>query len=479
MDNDRTMNSLLSKIYSLLVTPDSVTGTDSLNKNAFVSFCVPGIPVPASALDFLNLKTKYDFEAAARFSRFVNFAPKPTGFWVGTGAEIWQIYQDALNSAIVEPRQLNEEQAQELKAAQKKLYIYKSVVDPNTGTITHTSEPSLLMSDYNKYRKEYNDAVIALNKVIMTVTNDPDNNEAAQELALNGQVYRQNVDAALQQWNTVKNTVEVAQETIANFSSDGPLLLFQSIRNDLGVMKMTDSLKGVFYPTTYFPDQFWNSDGWSVFTTSESEEHSYWHDETTSWGGGASAGWGLWSSSVGVSHTDTRHYDSCSTKNYKISFDLIQVPLVRPWLNPMLFTNRAWKLQNGVEVLSDGNPIPSTSGTLPLLPTSVLIIRNLSLSFDMTDTANTSYSSETHASGSVGWGPFSLRGGYDSVSTGGTHDYKSNNEGITCPGMQVIGFVCDLVPKSPNADFALLSEQLARFGVFNQEQLTTFHRVIF
>ena len=478
MNDARAMNALLSKIYSTLTSPDSVTGTNSFNQNAFVSFCVPGIPIPSAALDFLNLTSTADFEAAARFSRFANFAPKPTGFWIGSGPEIWQIYEDALNSAVVEPRQLTDQQKGQLKDAEDKLWTYKSLI-ARDGTIIYTKQSSQLQLDYNAFKQAYQSALLSLNKVIMTAKNDPNNNEAAQDLALNGPIYRQNVDDAFQQWNTVKSAVEVAQETIAELSSDGPLLLFQSMRNDLHIMQMMDSQKSIYYSTTFFPAQFWNADSWTTFSLAETEEHQYWSDSTTSWGGGVAGVYGLWYGSVGVSHTDTVHHDSCNTRNYKVSFDLIQIPLVRPWLNPMLFMNHAWRLQQGGAILSDGNPLPSTGGTLPLLPTSLLVARNLSVSLDMTDEDNTSYRSETNTKGTVGWGLFSLRGGYDKVSSGGTHDYKSSDDGIKCSGMQVIGFVCDIVPKSPNPDPALLSERLARFGTFHTEPRTSFYRIPF
>lgn len=475
MNDIRTMNSFLSKLYTLITAPDSETGTNSLNENAFLSFVTPGIPLPMAAVDFLNFKTLNDFACAARFSRFVNNIPKPTGFWVSSAVETWQAYKDAINSAIVEPRQLTAQQTVQLKDAQDKLYSYKSVIDKQTGTITYVTQPSQLQKDYDGCRKIYESTLIKLNNVIITANNDP-TSSAAEDLALNGPIYRQDVQDALQQWNTIRNTVETAQELIAELSSDGPLLLFQEMRNDLQIMQMLDTKKAIYYPTTYFPEQFWNSNGWSSFSMAESEEHSYWNDSTTNWGGGASGGWGLWSSSVGVSHTDTRHYDSCNTSGYKISFDLIQIPLQRSWMNSMLFLSRAWRLQNGVAPLSDGNPPPGTTGSLSLMPTSMLVARNLNVTINMTDTVNTSYRSETRASGSVGWGPFSVRGGYDNVSSGGTHDYTSNDGGIICPGMQVIGFVCDLVPKSPNPDNAQLSQHLSTFGSFEREALTAFHR---
>jgi hypothetical protein len=86
------------------------------------------------------------------------------------------------------------------------------------------------------------------------------------------------------------------------------------------------------------------------------------------------------------------------------------------------------------------------------------------MNLNMTSTQNKSHRTEDHAGGSVGWGPFSLRGGYDRVSSTNQHDYKSTDSGITSDGMQIIAFVCNIVPKSPVWDPHLL-------GIFAPEAL--------
>ena len=464
MADDRVMNALLAKIYQLLTAPDQVTGSNSLNDNAFITFCVPGVPLNESALDFLNMTTKQQIDAGARFSRFVNAAPKPTGFWTTSASPLWSIYLDAINNAIVNPRSISPDDQKRLDAATSVLWSYKSKIDPITGAIIRVKVPSQNYSDYKGFEKDYNDALIALNGKVIWVNNNPNDNAAAQDLAMNGPIYRQAVTDAWNQWGTVKNTVEVAQQTISQITSDGPALFFQRIKNDLATMRLMDSLRSEYYPTAYFPNEFWKSNSWTNFKFGHDEEHKYWNESSTNWGGGTSGGWGLWSWSVGVQHSDHKTYDSCNTNNFQVSVDLVQIPLVRPWLEPLLFSNHSWRLQPGAAPISDGAPLPATQGTMPILPTSMIVARNLQVTLDMTDTVNTTYNSTTRGSGSVGWGPFSLRGGYESVSSGGTHDYSSTNAGLSCPGMQVLGFVCSVLPKSPNADPALLGADLFELG---------------
>ena len=54
---------------------------------------------------------------------------------------------------------------------------------------------------------------------------------------------------------------------------------------------------------------------------------------------------------------------------------------------------------------------------------------------------------QIQAGGSVGWGPFKVGGSYSRGEE--KRDFKFNGEGggISIPGMQLIGFINNLVPK--------------------------------
>ena len=79
-----------------------------------------------------------------------------------------------------------------------------------------------------------------------------------------------------------------------------------------------------------------------------------------------------------------------------------------------------------------------------------IFARNIVIESAEFATAYQASQSSTEVGGSVGWGPFCLSGSYSS-SEGSTH-FESHVDGarITVPGMQIIGFVNELVGKSPN-----------------------------
>ena len=77
------------------------------------------------------------------------------------------------------------------------------------------------------------------------------------------------------------------------------------------------------------------------------------------------------------------------------------------------------------------------------------------MAIDMNTTENSYFASQTAASASVGWGPFSVRGNYSRNETRKTHDCVRNAAGLEAPGMQILGFICQFLPECPNPDAGL------------------------
>jgi hypothetical protein len=134
---------------------------------------------------------------------------------------------------------------------------------------------------------------------------------------------------------------------------------------------------------------------------------------------------------------------------------MCQVPIIRPWFKTPFLTSKAWKLDHGNpevqskgEVLSDGNMPPD--GIMPGYPTAIIFIRNLRLNFgNATGSMSANFNSHS-TQASAGWGPFSVKGNYAHQDSHREQHAKSDSQGITVEGMQIIGFNCHVLPKSPN-----------------------------
>src|SRR5207302_1298403 len=101
--------------------------------------------------------------------------------------------------------------------------------------------------------------------------------------------------------------------------------------------------------------------------------------------------------------------------SFKMSFELAQVVISRPWFYPEFFMNQGWTLRKGEGWMYDDFPsdgkIPP-KGKFIAYPTTILFARNIKIESAEFVSAYRAYSNSVGASVSVGWGPFSLSGSY-------------------------------------------------------------------
>jgi len=150
--------------------------------------------------------------------------------------------------------------------------------------------------------------------------------------------------------------------------------------------------------------------------------------------------------------------DSINTKRvHLLEISISIVPLLRGWLDGGVFSSRSWNFDRNLipesENLSDGNASPK--GTMPMYPTALVMARNLRVALSMTNETNRYAMSQVRGSAKAGWGPFSVRANYFRKTTKTTHDFVEDGAGLSAPGMQVLGFVCTVLDKCPNADESL------------------------
>jgi hypothetical protein len=92
---------------------------------------------------------------------------------------------------------------------------------------------------------------------------------------------------------------------------------------------------------------------------------------------------------------------------------------------------------------------------MPVIPTSMILAKNVLVKMDAFSSDFQSFYSKFSSSASIGWGPFSLKGNYSREESSTQHDVRVTNEGLVVESPQIIGFVCEVLPKSPDPDEAL------------------------
>lgn len=474
MSNESAMNGLIGKVYDIMTAADQVN-TDpaqrkfsSSNKKPFISFCNPGIPL--DDLDFGNLETLDQVRRASFFSQFVNAIPSPSGTWQLTASKTWNIYELALTKVRLPLPSLSQAEEETLKNAEAFVQREVDFTDPFTKEKKREIRPSVEAEQYDRMFAQYAARLRRLNSVRITAISNPTPANVT-EMTNNGPIYESEAINAYSQWGSLgyRDYVNQARGIIANFSGRSSFALYDRMRAQFDGARRQDQFGTTFYPTFVYPANVLSpafADAWTKFSFSETEIHTFESKESTSWGGGVGGGFGLWSFGAGVNYSEERTYSRADLSQFGVEVDLIQLPILRGWMNGWIFSSRGWK---GIDELQANGSISTgeypLDGFMTVLPTSMIVARNVKVHANMEHEENRTFKSQLNASARVGWGPFSLRGNYSHSESSASHDYESDSSGVVARGAQIIAFVCDVIPMSPdpdpNIDFPVEPERLA------------------
>ena len=132
-----------------------------------------------------------------------------------------------------------------------------------------------------------------------------------------------------------------------------------------------------------------------------------------------------------------------------MTVQLKRVAITRPWLDPGLFQNHAWTLPASGDLtrVSTGHPEDPDPGALPVLVTGVLLAKDLFVSGRWAGPADAELAPDA-------LGPFALATPQGARGLP-LHPYITTGGGelsIRLEGVQIIGFFCEPVPRSPSPD---------------------------
>lgn len=243
-----------------------------------------------------------------------------------------------------------------------------------------------------------------------------------------------------------------------------PATYMQELNDLYEQYQKTDPVSNLNYLQTHLsiPISSWNQIKWNQFSSTVSESDQYEYSKSTSWSGGASGGWGLWSFGGGASGNSQYRHDKSSATIIKLTFDYIIVSILRPWIKETLLQERfwTWNRQFGGSLISDGGNLGLDQpvrpvGTMPVLVNKMVIVRNVKIQGDFQESEMTYYRNEINASASVGWGCFSISGRYKSVTEEKRATGTILNNEISMPHPQIIAKMGILLPACPNPDRSL------------------------
>jgi hypothetical protein len=330
-----------------------------------------------------------------------------------------------------------------------------------------TVGPSPLVVAYTSAMNAYDNAALAYNnaRINALAANDP---QSVEYFAINAPILRNQVLAAMDAWQTTgyKNQYEEIAAFIAQVEGRDMSLLLAGYKDDLAKATLTGISSGSdFYYTTLTPGDFYESTGWTNFHFSAADFSSHANSSFNSsgWSVSGSAGFFGIGASGGASGSasHSQYNGSFNSEHCSMSFDICQVAIVRPWFKTSFLNSKTWRFDPGNpdvknNLLSDGGSPPK--GLMPAYATSVIFIKNLMLDFG-DNKGFQSFQQQQSANSQGGganfsFGPFSIGSSASHSQVSGSSSsaggYSWTDQGLSVPGMQVVGYRCHVLPMSPN-----------------------------
>jgi hypothetical protein len=520
-------NAIMGKLYDVLTNGDATVPKSADN---FFSWCTPGIPVEASDFQFLTQgftgvvkKAAVDTMKAATggtgasgssgagasgsgdtpasgltpaeldqlrasdtaqlyvqaeaLSRIVDFVPDVTKInndqfakfaVMNDEGTLSEVFERTLKMSQVMESVLPDDVKKKIAHFQDLLVAKTVKTDLITGDKVEVSGPSPLVTLYHEKMAAYDAAALEYNSHRIDAIAG-DNPKAVSYWAINANILRDAVKAAMADWITTgyKEDYEKIAAYISQVEGRDLTLLKQQYFDDLEKARLTGLASGSdYFYSSLVPASFATSRGWSHFSFSSGDfsRHSNSKFNSSGWSAEASGGFFGFGAHGGGSHSESKAtFDgSFSSDNFSLSFEIAQIPIVRPWFKSSFLVSKTWRFDPGNpdmknDLLSDGGSPPK--GLIPAYPTAIVFIRNLNM--ELGHSEGFSHFLDQHSSssqsggGGFSFGPFSCGGSASHYTTKGNtqRDYGSswNGHGLSVPGMQIAGFKCHVLPtKTPN-----------------------------
>ena len=467
-------DTLLSQIYEI------VTGGDDKvppSPHSFLSWCTPGLPFTKEDFTFCEKgfaggataeEDKLLLNQAFAFSQLVDFIPDRTGIynndqqqtvWRTSQARMSHLYGEILKAAKVVNDELTEDEQAKLERFRNLLRVKKIVKDIITDEEKEVVVDGPILQAYNEMFAAYEEARLFYNikRLAAIAATGPEGKAVLADWSLNADLYRMKLRNALSNWTTAghRDDVDRINAFIQNITQRSM---------DLWKRNLLDSYEGAmvtalgpgqeFFYTTLIPANFAARDsGWTKYTVNHEDVKESTRTKTNAWSANLSAGWGLFSAGGGASGQSSQTNGSKQVNSFKLSFELTQAVISRPWFYQEFFTNQGWTLRKGEGWLfddfpSDGEMPPK--GNFIAFPASVILVRDVTIESAEFVSEFKEFSKSLSVNAKAGWGPFSLKGSYAHSESGRDFNSKTDGQTLSVDGMQIIGFVNHLVGKAPN-----------------------------
>ncbi|WP_431163513.1 hypothetical protein [Flagellimonas beolgyonensis] len=491
------MNSVLGKLTDILTNGDDVVPKSEDN---YLAWLPVGVPYPKEELDFLSTgftgvyrgpetvqaprregrsepreKTPEEinqllaqdvtrkYMQAENLARLCDMIPDTSGITEDVTMNKWEqenslslAYRHVLKFSQVanfEPDEKTKAKIKRLRGLLQEKKMKKNIVTEEEEEVL---QETALVRLYNEKLQNFLNVSLEYNthRVNALAGKDP---SAVHFWAMNANILRSKVMAAKNDWitNGYKEEYDQIAAYIAQVEGRSMLTLKQQYIDDMEKARLTGPSSGSdFFYTSLLPGGFAETNnGWTEFTFTQSDYASNYASRSHSAGGGGALNLG----SLNIGGKGGREKKKISKKidvsTFRLRFKICQVPISRPWFNVNFLTSKYWRFdQSNTEfknnMVSDGSSPPN--GMIPAFTTTAIFVKDLNLHFGQSNKTFKSEMDKVSGGGYVSWGPFHAGGQYESNGQKRSVVTHSDSQGIKIEGMQLIGFKCHMLKKSPN-----------------------------
>jgi len=315
---------------------------------------------------------------------------------------------------------------------------------------------------YMQFEDEHKSKVKARNKAYSAAFTDP---MKLQQWPQDGIPYQDDVDEAWDRWTGLgfKEEIEKALDTLAAQGTDPAIALIARAKKKFQNSLFEFSGYGEIPYTLLSPRTWYDADddeGWNEYASTDLHSESHYSASQTAYGGGGDFNLGLWSGGASFEHSDSQANGSFEMKNVKIRFSYAIVDIDRPWLDTSLLNLSNWFLVGDYKknCISTGQMNQETPGDgteptfLPSVVTSLILVKDVLISWDDYESQWTQHTESNSAKASFGVWCFSASAHYSHANQSRDFTCDITGEGLAIPGIQVIGYVSQILPPCPQKD---------------------------
>lgn len=459
------MQSLVQKIYDNIF--DSIMKAEPGGRpimqasSTVLSLMKPALAIKSS--DFRNPWTPGNTggsqDAAVNIARLVDVVPKMSAIYTDSGNTITQVYKQILDGISIPTQPVDPALEQQISKADAVLFREVNITDPDTGEVKPKRLETQLYREYLDNQDAYNRARALYVGAYLTAQETATGRNTWPLLATTLQMP---VRTAYDRWRA--GGADKVEQSIAILNTSSQNALQKSWNNAKRLYEgygatLEDTGTGLSEPImrcTLFPSDWhspFSTTGWATFDTASSSVATSRTSDYKSFGGSAGFSLGIFSIGGSAGHTSQSQHASSETSNLRISYSYTLVTIRRPWMMFNLLGTKGWNLGNLYKKgeISNGSKTNQDNSAMALMPTSFVAVKNVVISAKWSQSDWDLIKSKTSGGGGFGIGPFRISGSYTGSKSNETFTSGLADGKITVPGVQIIGFISQIVPYCPPA----------------------------